>query len=122
MSEIEVFQKEHGAQWAGIIQTDAYVAGGTIVLNRELNELRMLSAEEIAKNGVVILARFCGVLRHESALFGLPVEKDFKFGGTPAEEYPDAEREFIENAQQEQEDPVPVPTPPVARKPRNKRR
>lgn len=122
MTEIEAFQKEHGAQWAGIIQTDAYVAGGTIVLNKELNELRMLSEDEIAKNGVVILARFCGVLRHESALFGLPVEKDFKFGGGPAEEYPDAEREFIENAHQEHQEPIPVPTPQPARKPRNKRR
>lgn len=120
MSEIEAFQKEHGAQWAGIIQTDAYVAGGTIVLNKELNELRTLSADEIAKNGVVILARFCGVLRHESALFGLPVEKDFKFGGAPAEDYPDAEREFIE--QKEHQEPIPVPTPQPARKSRSKRR
>lgn len=122
MSEIEAFQKEHGAQWAGIIQTDAYVAGGTIVLNKELNELRTLSAEEIAKNGVVILARFCGVLRHESALFGLPIEKDFKFGGAPAEEYPDPEREFIENAQQEHQDPIPTSPAPTARKTRSKRR
>lgn len=123
MTETESFQKHFGEQWAGITQSDAYVSAGTVTLNKELDALRTLSDEEIAKNGVVILARFCGVLRHESALFSLPTEREFKFGAAPAEDYPDPEKEFIEQAEKEaQAHPQQSePPPPITRKPRRKK-
>lgn len=122
----EAFQKQHGEQWAGMLQTDAFASADGVVLDKELAKLRDLPDEEIAKHGSIILAGFCGFLRHAGALLALPTEKEFKFGAAPAEDYPDAEKEFIEQADQSrqtpQAEPPPAPSSPAPRKPRNKRK
>ncbi len=93
------FQHSHGEAWAKIIQSEAFSAGMIHLSVKALNDIRLLTDEQITGNSVVILANLRGMLRHESQLFDLPiVQEDTGIPDLPTE-YPDQIDELFEEHQ-----------------------
>lgn len=130
MTALEQFLAQHGTEWTQIVNGRAWPAAMTLASVEKLERIAQLSDEDIRINGQIILADFRGHLQHENALSDLPTRKEFKFGGMPAETYPDPETEAYEETKAELHEPhtetfvfqPPISISPTKEKPKKRRK
>jgi len=121
MTDLEIFQRDHGDQWNSIIEHPSFGAAMQFLNARKINEVSQLSDEDIEAKGKLILADLRGHLNHENDLMRLSVMKSLVFGAPPPESYADPVTEI--NAAPQSPTPLDPPVihtqPP---KPRKKRK
>jgi hypothetical protein len=98
LSALEDFQAQHGRDWAQLIGTPAFASALALSNSEKIQEIVVLTDDEIATKGQIILADLRGHLKYESGLLGLHEKKEFVFQQLGAEEYPDPAREARDEA------------------------
>lgn len=86
------FQNAHGADWAGITKNPAFFAAMQLSSVTKLQNISMLSDDQIKEHGPNILADFRGHLQLENFLLDLAVESELPFTDLPEESYTDPNR------------------------------
>lgn len=97
-NNLKQFQAKYATAWKSWIDSPAYQAGSQYLRNKKLNEVSLLSEDEIEKHGKEYLADLRGFLRHEDAIAALPEMTDFTIPMETEDEYLSPEQE----AEQEQ--------------------
>lgn len=92
----EQFQKQHGEQWAGIVNNPAFLAAMQLCSGDKLKRMATITDAEIAAHGTAILADFRGHLQHENALIDLAVETTDTVFDLPPETYQSSEEQASE--------------------------
>lgn len=92
----EQFQKQHGREWASIINQPSFNAGMVHLSVEALDRIRRLTDEEIRENSIIILSDLRGRLWHETELLSLPVIIEAAPTGDIAEEYPNSVDELYQ--------------------------
>lgn len=75
--DLKQFQANYATAWKAWIDSPAYQAGSQYLRNKKLNEVSLLSEEEIEKHGKEYLSDLRGFLRHENDMAGLHDMTDF---------------------------------------------
>lgn len=96
--DLKQFQAKYATVWKRIIDEPAYQAGIQFLRNKKLNEVSLLSEEEIEKHGKEYLSDLRGFLRHENDMSVLHDMTDFTIPIEVEDEYLSPEQE----AEQEQ--------------------
>lgn len=104
MSSLKDFQSQHGAEWSQLLGTPAFGAALALANSEKIQSILLLSDDEIATRGAIILSDLRGHLKYEAALLALHEKKELVFQGLGEEEYPDPIAEAAELAEQEQHD------------------
>lgn len=99
MSSLKDFQAQHGSAWGELIGKPAFAAALALAHEEQIEKIRSLSDEEIAAKGAIILSDLRGHLKYEQALLGLHERKEFVFQQLGPEEYPDPEKEALDEAE-----------------------
>lgn len=94
MSDLDNFQKEHGEQWASIIQLPAFGAAMSLLNLRKIASIATLTDEQIEASGKLIVSDLRGHLNHENDLINLSTAQEFVFGEPLRETYPDEAEEL----------------------------
>jgi hypothetical protein len=116
MSPLETFQNQFGRDWAELVGTPAFSAALALAHSERIQKITILTDDEIAMRGQIILADLRGHLLYESALLGLHEKKEFVFQSLGEEEYPDPIKEAREEniiAQQEESQSTSVAGPSI---------
>lgn len=98
MTPVELFQREHGAEWASLVRSPAFNAALLLVNAETVQAITTLSNEEIEERGKIILADLRGRLAHEAHLISLSVVQTGPLNDLPEATYPDPEDEAEEAA------------------------
>ena len=117
MGDLEDFQERHGAAWEEITQSPAFGAAMQFLNLAKIAQITALTPEEIESKGKLVLADLVGHLNHENDLMRLSARKEFKFGPSVTEDYPDPAQEAIEQLDGRMD-----PSPPKQIRPRKNRR
>lgn len=96
--DLKQFQAKYATVWKTIVDSPAYQAGIQFLRNKKLNEVSLLSEEEIEKHGKEYLSDLRGFLRHENDMALLHDMTDFTIPMEVEDEYLSPEQE----AEQEQ--------------------
>lgn len=91
MTKQEEFQQQHGAEFAQILQSNAFNAAMINLSISFMEVVRLMSDEDISKNAVVVLSDLRGKMRYQTDLISLGVVSE-----TPpeiTEEYVDQVKE-----------------------------
>lgn len=105
MSALGDFQTNHGREWAELIGRPALAAALSLASQEKLEKIRILTDDQIATYGKVILADLRGHLLYENGLLTFHEKKEFVFQDLGPEQYPDpaAEAREEELAHQQKE-------------------
>jgi hypothetical protein len=96
--DLKQFQAKYATVWKSIVDSPAYQAGIQFLRNKKLNEVSLLSEDEIEKHGKEYLSDLRGFLRHENDMEKLHEMTDFTIPMEVEDEYLSPEQE----AEQEQ--------------------
>lgn len=92
-NNLKQFQAKYATVWKSIVDSPAYQAGVQFLRNKKLNEVSLLSEEEIEKHGKEYLSDLRGFLRHENDMAALHEMTDFNIPMEEVEEYISPEEE-----------------------------
>lgn len=109
MSDLAKFQEEHGEQWNAITQSPSFSAAMSYLNLAKIQEITLLTDENIESYGKLILADLRGHLKHEHDLYTLAVKPNLDFNSVIPETYPNPidEIEFGEHHQDNSSPPKP---------------
>jgi len=96
LSSFKEFQNRFGRDWAELVGTPAFAAALALAHSERLSKITVLTDEEIAAHGQIILSDLRGHLQYENVLLGLHEKKEFVFQSLGPEEYPDPVKEANE--------------------------
>lgn len=92
-NDLKQFQAKYATVWKTIIGSPAYQAGIQFLRNKKLNEVSLLSEQEIDSHGKEYLSDLRGFLRHENDMEKLHEMTDFSLPLEEPDEYLSPEQE-----------------------------
>lgn len=87
MTPLEVFQKQHGQDWAKITRSPCFEAAMQLLNVEKVSDIAAMDDETMSKYGLQVLADLRGHLKHERALLTLHEERKFVFSDLPNDTY-----------------------------------